>query len=168
MQSCRSLCACKAPRAEESCANCSWTEIVLAIAIQLFNANKFLGSLFYSHLTFIQAEPEVKDGYRQRDTEVQQMGNSAILGPTHYLFLPGSTAKAAQALPLPKLTTSEPYSKKNPPSRGRGIRLAGIVCFYTCTCECCTRECQTSEDKCKVTLKEPSWGAAKHQDGSGY
>lgn len=59
------------------------------------------------------------------------MGNSAILGPTHYLFLPGSTAKAAQALPLPKLTTSEPYSKKNPPSRGRGIRLAGTVCFYT-------------------------------------
>lgn len=45
-------------RAEESCANCSWIETVSAIAILLFNASKFLGSLFYSHLTFIQAEPD--------------------------------------------------------------------------------------------------------------
>lgn len=46
-------------RAEESCANCSWTRNSgLAIAILLFYASEFLGSLFYSYLVFIQPKPD--------------------------------------------------------------------------------------------------------------
>lgn len=114
-------------RAEESCANCSWTRNSgLAITILLFNANEFLGSLFYSNLAFIQAE---RDSERQVQTGRcwgPADGQLSYFGANSQLFLPGSTAKAAQALPLTQLISSE---EANPPSRGRGTSLSGTVCF---------------------------------------
>lgn len=79
--------------------------------------------LSFSHLAFIQPEPGSERGTEREMLRSSRWGNSAILGPTHYLFLSGNTAKVAQAVPLTQLIPLGPYCKANLPSRGRGTRL---------------------------------------------
>lgn len=159
-------------RTEENCTNCSWPRNpVLAITIQLFNANKsFLDPPFaVIQLSYTQSQT-VKDMHTCIDTELLKssvLGNTAVLRLTHCIFPSGSTTTAAQALPLPQLIYAEPYFKANPPSRERGTRLGRTACFQTCMDGCCTSERQTPEGKHKVNLREPLYAAVEDQDGLG-
>lgn len=111
----------------------------------------------------------MKGMYTCTGREVPEFGNTAVLRPTHYLFLSGSTLTAAQALPLLHLISFEPYFEAKPPRRERGTQFGCTARFETFMYGCCTSEHQTPEEKHKVNLRTPLDTAVReHNDWGCY
>lgn len=82
---------------KESYTNCSWPRnSVLAVTIQLFNANKsfLVDPIAVIWLSGIKSQTMTHVYmYRCRGAEVQQIGNTAVLRPIHYLFFQAALAQ---------------------------------------------------------------------------